>query len=272
MRKLYRRLRPLLGTFVEVGTYDDLAHFEEAVAAAFATIERVHKTLSFHDPESELSKLNASQGQWIKLSPLSIVALRLARSMSCASEELFNCTVGGALVSEGKLPRHFDSEFLTSGSYKDLELRGTSARLQRPVLITLDGIAKGYAVDLAVKAMKSLGVTSGYVNAGGDLRVFGELILPLHRREIDESLTTLGNFQEIAVATSTVSEQYNPQYPGKILGSNNVPAHIGAWTVTSGSAWRADALTKVASLASDDQRQDLITRLGGKLLTSKGLD
>jgi thiamine biosynthesis lipoprotein len=262
----------LLGTFVEVGTYDDLLHFEEAVSAAFAIIEKVHNTLSFHDPKSELSKLNASSGEWIKLSPLSIVALRLARIMSRTSGGLFNCTVGGALVTEGKLPRHSEQKFLDSGSYQDLEFYGTSARLLRPVLITLDGIAKGYAVDLAVKAMQKLGVHSGYVNAGGDLRVFGEFVLPVHRREADESLTDLGQFQEIAIATSTVSAQYNPQYPGKVLGSNKAPANVGVWTVTAGSAWRADALTKVASIAVEDCRQSLITSLRGNLITIKGLD
>ncbi len=270
MRKLYRRLRPLLGTFVEVGTYEDVPHSEEAVASAFAVIEKIHNTLSFHDPKSELSKLNDSQGEWIQLSPSSIVVLRLARAMGRASDELFNCTVGGGLVAEGKLPRHGSSNFLESGSYKDLHIRGTSTLLSRSVLITLDGIAKGYAVDLAVKAMKKLGVNAGYVNAGGDLKVFGDFVIPLHRREVDESLTDLGSFQEIAIATSTVSEQYNPQYPGKILGSTKVSPHIGVWTITSGSAWHADALTKVASLASEDQREDLIQRLGGKLLTFKG--
>jgi len=40
--------------------------------------------------------------------------------------------------------------------------------------IDLGGIAKGYAVDLAVAALQDAGAISGCVNAGGDLRVFGQ--------------------------------------------------------------------------------------------------
>ncbi|RDV24218.1 hypothetical protein DXV75_15440 [Alteromonas aestuariivivens] len=37
--------------------------------------------------------------------------------------------------------------------------------LRRPVLITLDGIAKGYAVDLGVRALKLAGIKAGWINA-----------------------------------------------------------------------------------------------------------
>ncbi|MBO9667033.1 MAG: FAD:protein FMN transferase, partial [Bdellovibrio sp.] len=225
-----------------------------------------------HNPESELSKLNANPEKDLQLSPLSLVALHLARGITRTSGGLFNCTCGGHLVSEGILPRHDDHPYLEQGMAEDLYLKGFTARLQRPVLITLDGIAKGYAVDLAVKAMKKQGVTSGWVNAGGDLRVFGEVQLPLQRREVDESLTHLGSFQEIAIATSTVFEQYNPTFPGKIQGSALVPPQTGAWTVAAPSTWLADALTKVASLAPIEDKATLIAKLGGQLLTPQGME
>jgi thiamine biosynthesis lipoprotein ApbE len=41
------------------------------------------------------------------------------------------------------------------------------------LIVDLGGIAKGFAVDRAVKALKCAGLASGVVNAGGDLRVFG---------------------------------------------------------------------------------------------------
>jgi FAD:protein FMN transferase len=40
--------------------------------------------------------------------------------------------------------------------------------------INLNGIAKGYAVDKAVQVLENFGIPNGLVNAGGDLRLFGE--------------------------------------------------------------------------------------------------
>lgn len=265
-------MRPFLGTFVEIGTYAEHPLAEQAVNEAFQAIEDVHNKLGFHNPESELSKLNSANGAEVTLSPLSVVALRLARALTRRSEGLFNCTTGGALVREDLLPRHSSAEYLTEGSAEDLIIRGCKVRLARPVLVTLDGFAKGYAVDLAVKALRKHGLSGGWVNAGGDLKVFGEVVLPLQRREADESLTDLGQFQEIAVATSMVSEQYTPQFPGKIHGTLGSKPETGVWTVSAPSAWLADALTKVACLAPADQRDHWVAKLGGRRLAPRGME
>jgi len=42
-----------------------------------------------------------------------------------------------------------------------------------PVHIDLGGIAKGYAVDRALMALRTAGCRGALVNAGGDLAVFG---------------------------------------------------------------------------------------------------
>jgi thiamine biosynthesis lipoprotein len=43
-----------------------------------------------------------------------------------------------------------------------------------PVCLDFGGIAKGYAIDRAIATLSAQGCTSGLVNAGGDLRVFGD--------------------------------------------------------------------------------------------------
>ena len=54
-----RRARPLLGTFVEVEAIGAAEPaLERAIALAFDAIERVHCLMSFHDPDSDLSRLN----------------------------------------------------------------------------------------------------------------------------------------------------------------------------------------------------------------------
>jgi thiamine biosynthesis lipoprotein len=48
-------MRPLLGTFVEVGVEHEAANSPVAFERAYAAIERVERCLSFHNPDSELA-------------------------------------------------------------------------------------------------------------------------------------------------------------------------------------------------------------------------
>jgi FAD:protein FMN transferase len=260
-----RRMRPFLGTFVEIG-FRPAPGDHLAVQAAYTVIEEVERRLSFQDERSELSRLNRCRGAFVALSPLSVRVLRLARAMTVASGGLFNCTLGGALVRRGVLPDHGSGEMLDVGGADDIEIRSNEVRLARPVRLTLDGIAKGYAVDLAVSALRHAGVQAGWVNAGGDLRVFGALILPVSRRESDGTFTPLGGVREGALASSAVCVRPDRRFPGTILGGTAGLSAPGVWSVLARRAWRADALTKVAALAPDAYRESLLRQLGGRLL------
>src|SRR2546425_5982816 len=51
--------RPLLGTFVEIAVDDSASSkTEAAIEQAFGAIARVHRLMSFHDPLSDISRLN----------------------------------------------------------------------------------------------------------------------------------------------------------------------------------------------------------------------
>jgi thiamine biosynthesis lipoprotein len=257
-------MQPLLGTFVEVGCLRQPG-WEQATAAAFAAIVQIHSRLSFHDPTSELSRLNASRGHWLELSAATLRVVRAAVEITRISQGLFNCTVGGELVRRGILPDHGEGSPLPDGHADDIEIDGRRVRLLRPVRVTLDGIAKGWAVDRAVAALLGRGMQGGWVNAGGDLRVFGTVTLPVSRREADGRLTQLGDLQRGALATSTVLVGSDPSFPGVILGTPR-PAP-GIWSVISRFAYRADALTKVAANATDEAREAVVSALGGRVLT-----
>jgi thiamine biosynthesis lipoprotein len=264
-RDFRRRMRPLLGTFVEIG-FGPAPGDELAVQEAFSTIDGLQRSLSFQNPDSELSRLNRSHGRFIALSPVAVVVLRLARAMMLASGGLFNCTLGGLLVRQGVLPDHGDREPLDVGTAADIEIANGGARLLRDIRVTLDGLAKGYAVDQAMRALKRGGLGDGWVNAGGDLRVFGQVTLPVHRREPDGTLRYLGGLREAAIATSLVQPGTEGRFPGRILRADGGRPAPGVCTVLARQAWRADALTKVATLAATSTREQLLARLGGRLV------
>jgi FAD:protein FMN transferase len=264
-KNVVRRMRPLLGTFVEVATVaTDSA--ETCIEAAFAAMANVHECLSFHSPHSELTRLNESHGTPVRLSPLSRRVLALARGLQIASDGLFNCTVGAALVRSGDLPDHGGRPALDHGVAADIVLERTTVRLARPVRVTLDGIAKGFAIDLAVAAMRRHGACAGWVNAGGDLKAFGEIALPVACPDARGKLRSLGGLRNAALATSRVRDIENSSFAGRIVSAHGA-AYCGQWSVLARSAWRADGLTKVAALAPASKREALLERLGGRLLS-----
>jgi thiamine biosynthesis lipoprotein len=266
MRSL-RRLRPLLGSLVEISVEAAGCRAEAAIAAAFADIALIHRLLSFHEPDSELSRLNRAGREPVALHPHAMRVLRLARAMTRATGGLFNCTVGGELVRRGVLPDHGGAPALARGGAADIECATRRARLRRPVRVTLDGIAKGYAVDLAVRTLRRHGVAGGWINAGGDLRVFGATVLPVHRREADGRLLPLGGLHKAALASSRVAPHHDPDFPGLIVpGTADAAVQAGVWSVLARHAWRADALTKVAGLTPASRRAARLRSLGGILV------
>jgi thiamine biosynthesis lipoprotein len=80
--------------------------------------------------------------------------------------------------------------------------------------LDVGGIAKGFAIDLAVEKLQSLGIKSGIVSAGGDVKVFGSLeknkkwrIGIRHPRKADDFYTII-EIEKGAVSTSGDYQQY----------------------------------------------------------------
>jgi thiamine biosynthesis lipoprotein len=121
---------------------------------------------------------------------------------------------------------------------------------------TVDGIAKGFAVDQAVRALRGHGVRGGLVNAGGDLLGFGpgEHVVAIRDPRDPLRLMTQTKLRDAALASSgrafepTISRQTSHCAiidPGT---GEPVTAVRGA-TVRAASCTIADALTKVVMIA-----------------------
>jgi thiamine biosynthesis lipoprotein len=76
--------------------------------------------------------------------------------MMLASDGLFNCTVGGALIERGRLPDHGGGPWNLAGTSADIELFNDGARLRRGVCVTLDGIAKDSRWTLRLRPCENL--------------------------------------------------------------------------------------------------------------------
>ncbi|HEY9199771.1 MAG TPA: FAD:protein FMN transferase [Gammaproteobacteria bacterium] len=251
----YTRARPMLGTLVEISAGGpDANHVAAAIAQAFRAVETVHRLMSYHDPHSDVSRINREAA----LRPVTVHAwtwrvLAAAEKISEASDGLFDITVAPVLAGLGYLPRHHGFPPVSGrGNWRHLELLPECrVRCTHPLHIDLGGIAKGFAVDMAIEILLACGMSHGRVNAGGDLRLFGTEMQTIHVRRPDSPtrLLPLIEIRQGAVATSAgyfaakrvagrhVSPHIHPHYRSAIAPDHSV-------TVLAEECIMADALTK----------------------------
>lgn len=243
-----RRARPLLGTYVEIeasGLGDP--SLECAVNAAFEAVARVHRLMSFHDPLSDLARLNRYAAfQPVAVDRWTSKVLRQARHLFDATLGLFDCAVGHELMQHGLLP----SEGLAhaeSGNFAAVEyVGGDQFRYSAPIAVDLGGIAKGFAVDRAIATLRAYGVREALVNAGGDIRVIGPSAQTVHVRCPERQARALraGLLRNAAIATSGASATI-ARSGAQAQGSASPNGDHCAYSVVAPSCLLADALTKV---------------------------
>jgi thiamine biosynthesis lipoprotein len=259
-----RRARPLLGTFVEIAVAGAAPSDADcAIAAGFAAAARVHRLMSFHEPESDVSRLNReASGQAVAVDPWTFGVLETALDLNRRSNGAFDIAVAPALQVLGLLPTVPGSRPAAPAAARaeDIELLPECrVRFHRPgVRIDLGGIAKGFAVDRAVDALRAHGMPSGLVNAGGDLAAFGPRPQTVHVRDPRDPrrLVCTIDVREEALATS--GGRFDPFASGDVLGSTIVDPATGeptqairGATVRAPSCMIADALTKVIAIAGE---------------------
>ncbi|MEM6369925.1 MAG: FAD:protein FMN transferase [Myxococcota bacterium] len=150
-----------------------------------ARLDRVVTLMSTYEPESELSRFNASRASepW-PVAPETRAVLEIALEVWRRSEGVFDVTVGPlvdrwgfgpsgrakAVPSEEEL-----NELLRQVGSDGLALTKAGLSKRHPnAEVDLSAVAKGYAVDLVSDALDEVGVTGYLVEVGGEVRTRGE--------------------------------------------------------------------------------------------------
>lgn len=258
----------MLGTFVEIGIQDARPEAALHLLAedAFQEIARVQGLMSFHDPESELSRLN----EGAHLRPLRVHAwthevIAEAIRLGDASNGIFDIAVAPRLIQWRLLPKKSESSG-HGGTYRDIELTADEhIRFRRPLTLDLGGIAKGFAVDKAIEALARAGVAQATVNAGGDLRFIGpipEVIMIRDPQSPHGRLIPTPVFGP-AAATSAPYFTHQRRFFRTINHlvdpfTRKPAAQNSSVTAFSHSCMHADALTKIVLLSSPAVWQKLL--------------
>jgi thiamine biosynthesis lipoprotein len=265
-----KRAQPWLGTLVTIrveGIRVSRAH--RAIDAAFAEVATVHRLMSFHREESDVSRLNrwAVHGP-VAVHPYTFEVLQWALKLSSRSGGCFDISVGAQLVAWQFLPRPPGGPCDPRASWRDIELRLEGhVVFHRPLWIDLGGIAKGYAVDRASEILRSWGAHRSTVNAGGDIRVNGKRA---ERIALDigspADVLPILELREGSVASST-GQRHRRRHRGHLLGPHvhgvlRSPLPTDRFVcVVAGRCVVADSLTKVA-LAEGANSKKLLQQFG----------
>jgi FAD:protein FMN transferase len=138
-------------------------------------------------------------------------------------------------------------------------LAGQRVRFRdRATRIDLGGIAKGFAVDRAIHALRDHGMPSGLVNAGGDLAAFGTrgLMVTVRDPACPSRALCQVELRDGAIASSGAGfdplHSLNAVRPPIIDPTSGEPAFgvIGA-TVRAPFCILADALTKIVMIGAE---------------------
>lgn len=276
--------RIMMGTVVSVTVFThDEERGRDAIEAAFTEIARVEALTSRHAEEGEVSRING-QGRREERFPVSReLATILERSLhfSRLSGGAFDVTVAplivlwlgpeGVRVPSGAAVR----AALPKVDYRKLTVNTGTGTLTLPVgmAVDLDGIAKGHAVDRAVRVLRLRGIEAAIVDAGGNIGLLGApprggmwRVGIKHPREDGlvgtlllerGSVATSGDYQHFTVVNGV-------RYHHLLDPSTGRPASgVMSVTVTAARAIDADALSTAVFVLGAEKGMTLVEELDG---------
>lgn len=164
----------------------DAAKARVAFDAALAEIRRIETLMTTWKADSEVSKINAAAGKTaVVIGDETFAVIKESVHTSEISEGTFDITFH-TLHGLWKFDEDIDPHPPTDKEIKKrlaflgwrnikLDAPNKSVMLTKPeTQISLGGIAKGYAVDKAAAVLTAAGLTSFFVQAGGDLYAKGK--------------------------------------------------------------------------------------------------
>ncbi|MDD5597356.1 MAG: FAD:protein FMN transferase [Victivallaceae bacterium] len=176
---------PVMGTFAHTVVYGSPELAAQAAAAIRDIFFKVEKTCNIFDPESELSRLNASASvKPFKCSPLLWSMFNSARRAYDTSGGAFDVSArplmllwgfyrkrGDTLPARAEIDKARTGVGLNKVIFDD---KNRTVRFSQPGMsIDMGGIAKGAAVQLAAEKISSMGIRDGVIDLGGNMYCLG---------------------------------------------------------------------------------------------------
>lgn len=274
-----------MGTRFEITLVSTQEVANQYLNAAQGEIERIERLISSWDANSQTAEINRQAG----IKPVKVA--KELYDLIARSIEISKITQGAFDISYAALdPVWFfdgrmkavpsESERLKSVQnigFKDLVLNAKEQTVYLPkkgMKIGFGAIGKGYAADATKKLMKSLGVSSGIINASGDLTSWGkkpdgtDWQVGISNPENPAKVFSWFPVRDAAVATSGNYEKYvtleGKQYSHIMDPRTGMPVSgIKSVTVFAPKAELADAFATAVFIMGIDTGIDTISQLPG---------
>lgn len=262
---------------------------ETANAAANTVFRRIHylnTVFSDYQGTTEVRRLcdNAVPGEPVRVSPELFDVLSYSREISNHSHGAFDVTAG-PLIKLWRRARRREvlplperlNEVRDAVGYQNIILnpdRQTVTLKKKQMRIDLGGIAKGYAIDAALRVLREYRITRALVDMGGDMALGGPppgkpgWTVGIAGFEPDSPPRMLLSMANTAVATSGDQLQFveigGKRYSHLIDPRTATPLTDHSMvTVIAPTAMQADALASAVSVLGPEEGIALIDRLPG---------
>lgn len=269
LERPYYNSYPIMGTWIEISLYGSKNKVEQAMTDARSAIRLVNNICSRFDENSELERLNKNASKKpFKCSKILWDVLWKSKKFYEISNGSFDVTITPLMKLWGfyrkinKVPTKEQIKKITDrlGMNKVVfdKQNKTVFFKNSDIEIDLGGIVKGYAVDLACKAIIKDGIDAGVVNVGGNIRCLPKsppgrefyiigIRDPFQKNKLmngiikikDLSLSTSGDYEQyIVIGGKRFTHIINPKTGYPVKG-------MAAVTVLCQSALDADALSTI---------------------------
>jgi thiamine biosynthesis lipoprotein len=285
-QSIYSEKVVLMGSNFEITVVaENQVQGDHYINLAISEISRIERLISSWDENSQTSLINRNSG----IKPISVDPELF--SLIERSIKISNLTDGAFDISYASMDNiwKFDGsmtempneqdllESVSKVGFKNIELDETNYTVflrNSGMRIGFGAIGKGYAADKAKELLLQNGVTSGIINASGDLNAWGKqpdgspwmvaIVNPLNKEKVfswlpveDMAVVTSGNYEKFVTIEGV-------KYSHIIDPRTGMPSSgISSVTILTKSAELADALATSVYVMGVDTGLNLINQLKG---------
>ena len=238
----------------------------EVIDGAFSLCEELERTLSKTLRDSDVYKLNNTEG-FVSVSEDTLKTVERALYYSELSGGKFDITIAPVSAlwdfKNQVVPSKDEiSEALQNVDYHSVEIKNGEISLGTKQ-IDLGGIAKGYIADKAAEYLKEKGAKRALVNFGGNICTVGQYNIGI-KKPFDGSVIATVAIKDKCAVTSGIYERYiksNGKIYHHILDPKTgygVENELASVTVIGEKALDCDALSTVCMLSGTEKGLEII--------------
>jgi thiamine biosynthesis lipoprotein len=285
MLREFKRPQKLMGNAFEITVVsDDEKAANQHIDDAIQEIRRIEKLLTTFNEESQTCLINQNAGiQPVKVDREVFDLIDRSIRISSITDGYFDISYGGIDKSFWNFDREMKhlpdpelvKEHLKLVNYKNILLDRENQTVflkEKGMRIGFGGIGKGYAAEMAKRLLQEKGVSSGIVNASGDLTTWGNQAngkpwtIGIADPDNAKQPFSYMNITDMAVATSGNYEKFviidGKKYSHTINPKTGMPVSgIKSVTIFCPNAEIADAMATPVSIMGTDAALHLINQI-----------